>query len=95
MEETEELPRREEAQSHAQQSALPLPEEPIARTSVYRTARRDQTRTKMVDNIEMLAMQIETLGENDELLYYDQTGPFIHFGHYCSYDINFIVHYFI
>ena len=26
-----------------------------------RTARRDQTRTKMVDNIAMLAMQIETL----------------------------------
>ena len=33
MEETEELLRREEAQSHAQQRALPLPEEPIARTS--------------------------------------------------------------
>ena len=33
VEETEELLRREEAQSHAQQRALPLPEEPIARTS--------------------------------------------------------------
>ena len=29
---------------------------------------RDQTRTKMVDNIAMLAMQIETLEENDEFL---------------------------
>ena len=40
-----------------------------------RTARRDQTRTKMADNIAMLAMQIETLEENDEFLHYDQTGP--------------------
>ena len=32
VEETEELLRREEAQSHAQQRAPPLPEEPIART---------------------------------------------------------------
>ena len=29
----------------------------------------------MADNIAMLAMQIESLDENDEFLYYDETEP--------------------